>query len=92
LKAEDLEERARGEEWWRHPSPPYIGVTLPPYPTATGIWPHLAGQATVGGVPTVVPHGGRNAAINAYFSNFFDLSIYFSKIKEFFLKNSGLQT
>jgi hypothetical protein len=40
---------------------------LPPCPTTprllpscgVGIWPHLAGQLTIGGTPTVVPHDGR---------------------------------
>jgi hypothetical protein len=39
----------------------------------------LAGQLTVGGTPTAVPHGSRNSCRRGrcIFLNFFDLSIYF---------------
>jgi hypothetical protein len=61
------------------PWPTALGFLLP-CPAAAGIWPHLAGQPTVGATPNTV-HDAR-----CIFLEIFSSTIYFSKIKEKYKK------
>jgi hypothetical protein len=45
------------------------------------IWPHLAGQPTVGVTPNAVPYSAVGFDVRCIFLEIFGSTIYFSKIK-----------